>query len=77
MPLYYFNLFNDEVVIADEGIELPDEETAQQFAIREARALAAESVRQGHLTLSHRIDYADEAGPIGTVRFGEAVEVNP
>lgn len=77
MPLYYFNLFNDIVSIADEGIDLADKQAAHQHAIGEARAMAAESVREGHLTLSHRIDYSDEAGPVGTVRFDEAVDVRP
>lgn len=76
MPLFYFNLYNDIVIMAEEGIELADEVAARDYAVKEARAMAAESVRAGHLTRSHRIDYANGAGqPLGTVRFDEAVDI--
>ena len=76
MPLYFFNLYNDVVSIAEEGIDLEDVQAARQYAVKEARTMAAESVRQGHLTCSHYIQYLDEAGTeVGTVRFDEAVEI--
>lgn len=41
-----------------------------------AREMAAESVRQGHLVLDHRIEVTNELGhTIGTVRFRDVIEV--
>lgn len=78
MPPYFFNLFNDIVTTAEEGVDLPDDDAVREYAIREARAMAAECVRSGHLTLSHRIDYLDaERRHVGTVRFDEAVTIWP
>jgi hypothetical protein len=76
MPLYYFNLFNDEVTMDDEGLELADAGAARAHAVKEARAMAADTVRHGHLTASHHIDFVDEdRNPVGSVRFDEAVEI--
>ena len=78
MPLYYFNLFNDDVTMDDEGVELADDEAAHARAVKEAREMAADTVLHGHLTCSHRIEFADAARkPIGVVRFDEAVDVRP
>ena len=71
MPLYYFNLFNDDLTMDDEGVELADDEAARAHAVKEARVMAAD-------TQSHRIEFIDEArNPIGTVRFDEAVDIRP
>ena len=76
MPLYFFNLYNDEVTMDDEGVQLADEEAARAHAIKEARTMAADSVSKGHLTVSHRIDFVDEKrNLVGSVRFDEAVDV--
>jgi hypothetical protein len=78
MPLYYFNLFNDDVTMDDEGVELADVDAAQSHAVKEARAMAAETVRHGHLTASHRIEFVDEhRNPVGSVRFDQAVDLRP
>jgi hypothetical protein len=76
MPLYFFNLFNDDVTMDNEGVELADAAAARVHALGEARAMAADSVLQGHFTGSHRIDFVDEdRKAVGTVRFDEAVEI--
>jgi hypothetical protein len=76
MPLYYFHVYNDDITLDDEGAELADEHAALARAIKEARVLAAETVRNGHLTTDHRIEVVDaDQNPIGTVTFGEAVEI--
>ncbi len=78
MPLYYFQVFNDDITLDDEGAELADVEAAQAHAVKAARALAAETVLHGHLTGSHRIDIVDaDRNPVGSVRFDEAVEIKP
>jgi len=76
MPLYYFNLFNDEEAMDEEGVELPDAEAARAHALMEARHMAADTVLHGHFTASHRIEFVDaETKSVGSVRFDEAVEV--
>lgn len=76
MAHYYFNIYNDEVTLDPEGAEFPDDDAAMANALREARVLAAESVRQGHLVRGHRIEVVDEQHfPVGAVRFDEAVRI--
>jgi hypothetical protein len=77
MPLYYFNIFNDEITMDAEGIELDGDEAAMARAVVEARIMAAESVRSGHLVGSHHIEVLDEAQRcVGAVRFDEAVAIS-
>ena len=76
MPRFYFHLFNDTQVPDPEGIDLPDAKIALQRAASAARVMAAESVREGRLVLSHRIEISDETGAsVGTVHFGDVVEI--
>ena len=76
MPLYYFNVYNDDTTLDYEGAELADEQAAQAYAITAARSLAADTVLRGHLTGSHRVEYVDaDHKPLGVVRFDEAVEI--
>ena len=76
VPIYYFNLFNDDLTIDDEGVDLADDEAARAHAIKEARVMAADTVLHGHLTRSHRIEFVDEVRKlVGTVRFDEAVDI--
>jgi hypothetical protein len=76
VPLYYFNVYNDDVTMDDEGAELADAEAARAYAVKAVRALAADTVLHGHFTASHRIEFVDgEREPVGTVRFDEAVEI--
>jgi hypothetical protein len=78
MPLYYFNVYNDDVTIDDEGAELADHEAAMARGIKEARALAADTVSKGHFTRHHRIEIEDEEhSSVGSVRFDQAVEIRP
>ena len=77
-PTYYFNLYDDEVTLGDEGAELADERAALARAVKEARALAADSVLRGHLVGHHRIEITDERqNVVGTVHFDEAVAIRP
>ncbi|EJU11420.1 hypothetical protein LH128_18969 [Sphingomonas sp. LH128] len=77
MPLYFFDIYNDETTEDESGIELADSEAALKRARAEAQNLAVESIREhGHLILDHRIVVRDGNGAtIGQVRFDEAVEV--
>ncbi len=76
MPHYYFHLYNDVVALDDEGVDLPDDAAAIRHAGANAREMAAHSVRDGHLTLDHRIDITDDRGEkVGTVYFRDVVEI--
>ena len=76
VPRYFFHLYNDIVAIDEEGQELPDLAAARDEALRNARAIAADSVTKGKLSLKHRIDVADESGAcVATVYFKDAVKV--
>jgi hypothetical protein len=73
---YFFNLHNDVDTLDEEGVELESETEAWDLACSEARVMAAESVRVGHLDLSHYVEVADIAGrALFRVTFAEVVEL--
>ena len=77
MPRYYFDIYNDADTIDSEGLDLANDAAALARAMAEARELAAESVRQGHLVGSHRVEVRDaNRSGIGAVRFDEAVAIS-
>lgn len=76
MPRYFFHLYNDVVAMDDEGVDLPDLAAARANGIKEAREMMVETVSEGRINFSHRIDIADESGAVvDSVTFGEAVAV--
>lgn len=76
MPLYLFNIRNDDDTDDYEGKELADDAAAHAYAVAAARSLAAETVGLGHLTLSHRIEIVNAARElVDVVTFAEAVEI--
>jgi hypothetical protein len=64
MPLFYFNVYNDDITIDEEGCELPGFAAARELALDSARDLVCESVHRGHLNLDHRIEVLDAAGEV-------------
>ena len=76
MPRYYFHLFNDITSLDEEGVDLPNDAVAIQRAAENARAMAADSVSNGHLVLDHRIEVENDHGEtIGTIKFRDVVAV--
>ncbi len=76
MPLYYFNIYNDDVRLDDEGAELANAEAAIAYGVMETRALAAQTVMNGHLTRSHHVEIVDrDRVAIDTIRFDDAVDI--
>jgi hypothetical protein len=76
MPRYFFHLHNDLDVRDEEGRELPDIESALRAAGEDARTMAAESVRMGHLNLAHFVEVTGPDGrPLFRVTLGEVVEI--
>ncbi|MDB5725301.1 MAG: hypothetical protein JWQ16_2055 [Novosphingobium sp.] len=78
MTQYFFNIYNDDVTMDDEGAELADDHAAHAYAVKSARALAADTVLHGHFFHHHYIEITNEAHEvIGKVRFDEAVTIKP
>jgi hypothetical protein len=76
MPRYFFHVFNDEITLDEEGVEVADLEAARAFAIESARSLVCDAVKHGHLNLDHRIEIADESDARKmTVTFREAFTI--
>jgi hypothetical protein len=76
VPRYYFHLFNDLTVHDEEGVELPNDDVAMRRAADSARYMAAESVREGHVVLDHRIEVTNEHGrTVGVVHFSDVVAI--
>lgn len=78
MARYYFHASDGATLADEEGLECSDLEAAMHNAVREARVLAADSVREkGILDPTHRIDVADADGTIVySVRVGDVVTVS-
>jgi hypothetical protein len=77
MPRFFFHLHNDDDIMDEEGLELPDvaaaEAQGRKFAVYMAAASVAEHER---LYGNHRIDVADQAGEIvNSVLFREVVDI--
>jgi hypothetical protein len=79
MSRYYFNVYNDEITLDEEGAELADTSTALRRAADEARNFAAESVKaRGHLVLHHKIEVEDEGrNKVGVVYFRDVIAIEP
>lgn len=76
MSRYFFHLYNDIIAMDEEGRMLPDLAAARANAITEAREMMTETVAEGRINFSHRIEVADHRGDIvATVLFEEAVTV--
>ena len=76
MPRYFFNLYDDLIVLDEEGVELPNPAAARLNALIGARDVIAAQVKHGYFVLSHWIDVTDEQGDLVlTVRFGDAVDI--
>lgn len=77
MPLYYFHMLNRIGFVEDEeGMDLPDLETARAEAMDNIRSVLAEDARKGCLDLRGRIDIVDERGEIVlTLPFSEAIDI--
>ena len=76
VPRFFFHLFNDITSIDEEGVELPNAALAMQRAISIAREMAAESVKQGHLVLDHRLEVTGDAGQtVSVVYFRDIVDI--
>ncbi|KRA83973.1 DUF6894 family protein [Altererythrobacter sp. Root672] len=73
---FFFHLHNSVETRDQEGRDLPSLAVAVEAAETDARSIASENVRQGHLNLSHSVEITDGTGKsLYRIMFGEAVEV--
>ena len=78
MPRFFFHLYDDDVALDEEGLELPDAGAAWEQALHNARAMACAEVVEGRLGLNHRIEVTDVCDNlIATVAFKDAVKLHP
>ena len=78
MPRYYFNIYNDDITMDEEGAELADAHAARAYAVKAVRSLAADTVHHGHLVGHHLVAIVDsEQNLVDEVRFDEAVDIRP
>lgn len=77
MPCFYLNVYNDEVVIDQDGVELQDLATAQARATEGIRSIIAEHVTFGRpVTLSHRVEITDDNDDVlSVIRFGDVLTI--
>ena len=76
MPRYHFHLRDRAGLTEDvQGRELGDLVQARERAIREARAIICDDVRQGRIDLSGMIEVTDGEGEVVLILpFSHAVE---
>jgi uncharacterized heparinase superfamily protein len=61
----------------EEGAELPDIDSARREAIRQARPIMAEEVREGRLDLTGRIRVRSEGATVLELPFDTVIEIVP
>lgn len=78
MPRYYFHLHNTIDAVDEEGVDLPDMKMARKHAVRCARDVIADEIKNsGQISLSHWVEIEDEKGIKIPLRFGDCIDVNP
>jgi hypothetical protein len=77
VPRFHLHVHDRSGLVRDvEGQDLPGLDAARAQAMRSARAIMAEDVRQGCLDLRGRVEVAGSDGAVLlTLRFGEAIEI--
>jgi hypothetical protein len=77
MPRFYFHLINDLDVPDEEGVELPDLNSAREVARCSARMLMGQVPKdESRINLSHRIEIENDHGRVlETVWFRHVVQV--
>ena len=77
MPRFHFHVLDDLDAPDLEGRKLVDFDVARAVAIREARQLVGDTVKEGHLRLRHRIDIEDPHGNgLDSIVFGDVIAIS-
>ncbi len=76
MPRFFFNLRDDVCITDSEGKELADLAMARELAVRHARGMMSEDVKDGRLVLKDEIEVLDDAGgQLMWLSFRDAIEI--
>jgi len=76
MARYYFNILDGERIDDEEGLDLPDLETARREAVRSAHSIMADAIWSGRLLLDESIEIVDEHRRVlMTILFRDTVVV--
>lgn len=76
MPLFFFHIHDGFGFKDEQGIDMADAAAARVAALAGARGMMSEQVKNGRLSLHHRIEVEDEhGGSILTLPFGDAVVI--
>ena len=76
MPLHFFNLRSDIDVDDPDGVDLPDDAAARDFALENARDLVCADIKTGVLNLDHCIEVVGhDRALVMTISFRDAFEV--
>ena len=78
MPRFFFNVIVGSTVMVDEdGTELVSLEIAREEALKDARGMMSDAVRQGQDISARRIEIRDETGAIlEIVSFVDAITIH-
>lgn len=77
MPVFYLHICNGEVITDTDGTEFADAYAAYQAAIRTAREILSDEVKEGAFNVHHRLEITDADGEtLMIVPFSEAVDLS-
>jgi hypothetical protein len=62
MPRFFFHVVGGDLVVDEEGIELPDIGAARHHAIVGARSILSSEIMAGRLPLREAIEVTDDNG---------------
>jgi hypothetical protein len=78
MPRFFFNVVVGSAIMIDEdGTELPTVEAARDEALKDARGMMGDAVRQGQDISARKIEICDGAGVVlEVVSFADAITIH-
>lgn len=76
MPRFFFNMVDGDFLENPEGLILGDLDCARDVALKSAREMMAEQVKQGELSMADRIEIIDDEGHLLTsIEFRDALKI--
>ena len=77
MPIYHLHICNGEETTDAEGAEFADREAVYEEAIRSARDMLSDEIKNGKFNVHYRFEITDAGGNhVMTVPFSEAVDLS-
>ncbi|MFL6733770.1 MAG: DUF6894 family protein [Sphingomicrobium sp.] len=77
VPRFFFNMVDGDLIEDREGLILDNLGSALAIAVKSAREIMADQVKEGDLSLAERIDVINEGGEVvGCIEFRDAVTIH-